>query len=373
MTVETARDKGSNAVTVTAEGIRVAYAKRTVVQVEHLTLEAGRTYALLGASGAGKSTLLRTLGLLERPTAGVVTHDGREVRGGGLAVRRQVAAVLQKPYLLRGTVAHNVAYGLRLRGVARKERIAKVREALALVGLSGWEKRSALTLSGGEAQRVALARALVLQPTLLLLDEPLSYLDPLLKRDLAREFARILSSEHITAFYVTHDIDEAAVVADRIGVMRDGRIIAEGDPATVLALPADEWVASFLGTEMPAEGTIVARDGALARIAFGGVQVAAACELPEGTPVLLGVRPEDALLFPANDVPSMPGFERLDGAVAVLEEAGVTRRVIVAAAGARFSATVSRATSDSLGLAVGAGVALLFKPVAVRVAPRSSR
>ncbi len=112
-------------------------------------------------------------------------------------------------------------------GPERRERVA---EGLARVGLTGWEKRSALTLSGGEAQRVALARALVLKPSLLLLDEPLSYLDPLLKRELTAEFSRILSSEQVTAIYVTHDQDEAAAVAGLMCVMRDGRIVAEGLP-----------------------------------------------------------------------------------------------------------------------------------------------
>ena len=122
--------------------------------------------------------------------------------------------------LLRGTVADNVAYGLRLRGTPSAERARRVAAGLERVGLAGWQDHSALTLSGGEAQRVALARALVLEPRFLLLDEPLSYMDPLLKRSLSVEFAQILANERVTALYVTHDQDEAAVVADRIGIMR---------------------------------------------------------------------------------------------------------------------------------------------------------
>ena len=163
------------------------------------------------------------LGLLEKPTAGQRrSSTGAPVDRGDLAARRTIAAVFQKPYLLRGTVRDNVGYGLRLRGVPRAERVRRVAEALERVGLGGWEERSALTLSGGEAQRVALARALVLKPRLLLLDEPLSYLDPLLKRAAEpRVRARSSPTRHVTALYVTHDQDEAAVVADRIGVMRE--------------------------------------------------------------------------------------------------------------------------------------------------------
>ena len=232
--------------TVRGEELRVVYRGKTVLDVDSIALPAGQTFVLLGASGAGKSTLLRILGLLEKPTAGRVFFDGRPANRGDLGTRRTISAVFQKPYLLRGTIADNVGYGLRLRGVPAAERIRRAADALERVGLAGWESRSALTLSGGEAQRVALARALVLKPRLLLLDEPLSYLDPMLKRQLSLEFARILADEAVTTLYVTHDQDEAAVVADRIGVMREGRMVAEGDPETVLALPSDPWVAAFL-------------------------------------------------------------------------------------------------------------------------------
>ena len=261
--------------TVRGEGLRVRYRGRDVLDVPRIEIESGTTYALLGASGAGKSTLLRVLGLLERPTDGHVLFDGDEVRSGDLRSRRRIAAVFQKPYLLRGTVGDNVAYGLRLRGVPASERAGRVAASLERVGLAGWQSRSALTLSGGEAQRVALARAIVLEPALLLLDEPLSYMDPLLKRTLSLEFARILSGQHMTTLYVTHDQDEAAIVADVMGVMRDGRIVAEGDPDTVLGLPADEWVASFVGMEAPLKGVVASSADGLSVIDVDGVEVTA--------------------------------------------------------------------------------------------------
>ena len=231
--------------TVVGEGLRVAYHGRTVLDVPHITIPSAETYVLLGASGAGKSTLLRMLGLLEAPTRGTVLHDGRRVGRGDLAARRKIAAVFQKPYLLRGTVIHNVEYGLRLHHVPRAERRRRATEALATVGLSGWEKRAALTLSGGEAQRVALARALVLRPTSLLPRRTALVPRPAPEARSTNEFARILSSQGATALYVTHDQDEAAAVADRIGVMREGCIVVEGDATSVLTLPEDPWVASF--------------------------------------------------------------------------------------------------------------------------------
>ena len=352
--------------TVVGEGLRVAYHGRTVLEVPRITIPAAETYVLLGASGAGKSTLLRVLGLLEAPTRGTVLHDGRRVGRGDLTARRKIAAVFQKPYLLRGTVIHNVEYGLRLHHVPRAERRRRATEALATVGLSGWEKRAALTLSGGEAQRVALARALVLRPTLLLLDEPLSYLDPLLKRDLTNEFARILSSQGVTALYVTHDQDEAAAVADRIGVMRDGRIVVEGEATSVLTLPEDPWVASFLGTEPPMRGTVVAFENGASTIRCGGCDMAAASEFPVGSVVRVGIRPEDVLLFEAgSDIPASPALNRLDAAVTEVIPSGVAVRIVASSDGCRFAASMSRASAEALRLEPGAPIVLLFKATAV--------
>ncbi|HEX9093957.1 MAG TPA: ABC transporter ATP-binding protein [Coriobacteriia bacterium] len=358
---------------VRGEGLRMVYRSRTVLDVPAVSLPAGRTYALLGASGAGKSTLLRILGLLERPTAGRVLFDGHEASRHDLARRRTIAAVFQKPYLLRGSVGDNVGYGLRLRRVPPKERTELVAGALSRVGLGGWEDRSALTLSGGEMQRVALARALVLRPGLLLLDEPLSYMDPLLKRQLTIEFAEILAGEHVTALYVTHDQDEAAVVADRIGVMRDGRIVAEGEPESVLTLPPDEWVASFLGTQSPLEGVVTAAEDGVMTVRCGGLDVFAVGDIRVGTEVFAGVRPEDVLLFePDVEMPRTSARNQVAASVAEVAPAGATVRVVLVAHGVRFAATVSRASAASLGLEFGTRVTALFKATAVRVRPRAT-
>jgi molybdopterin-binding protein len=363
----------TQAPSVVGEAIRVAYRGRLVLDVEQIELPVGKTYALLGASGAGKSTLLRVLGLLEKPTSGRVLMDGAVVSRRDLVTRRTIAAVFQKPYMLRGTVGANVAYGLKLRGVRSAERRERASEALARVGLGGWDKRSALTLSGGEAQRVALARALVLQPRFLLLDEPLSYMDPLLKRQLTAEFAGILASERVTALYVTHDRDEAAVVADRIGIMREGRIVSEGAAADVLGLPEDEWLASFLDMEPSLEGVVDGVDGGLARIRCGSLDIFAVTDEPAGTPVLVGIRPEDVLLFePGVELPKTSARNRIEGAVARVEAQGATARVVVTADGRSIATMVSSTSVAQLGLVAGSPVTLLFKATAVRVRRRDT-
>ena len=353
---------------VVGEGLVVRFHGHTVLDVGRIEIASRRTYALLGASGAGKSTLLRVLGLLERPTAGRVVFDGAEATRRDPAARRSIAAVFQKPYVLRGSVGDNVAYGLRLRGVRGPERVERVAQALARVGLSGWQDRSALTLSGGEAQRVALARALVLKPRLLLLDEPLSYLDPLLKRDLTAEFARILASEHVTSIYVTHDQDEAAVVADRIGVLREGRIVAEGDPSDVLGLPADEWVAAFIGMEPALRGRVTANVDGLATIDVTGADFYATSGLPAGTNVLLAVRPEDVTIYESGvELPRGSARNKLDAVVVEMRPGGGTVQVVLDHRGTRIAAAVSRASAAELSLRLGTKVAAVFKATAVRV------
>jgi tungstate transport system ATP-binding protein len=352
---------------VRGQDLRVVYRGRTVVDVPAVELAAGKTYVLLGASGAGKSTLLRVLGLLEEPKSGSVTFDGRRVARRDLAARRRIAAVFQKPHLLRGTVADNAGYGLRLRHVGGAERRERVGAALRRVGLEGWEDRSALTLSGGEAQRVALARALVLEPSLLLLDEPLSYLDPLLKRSLSLEFAQILASEHVTALYVTHDQDEAATVADMIGVMRDGRLVAEGAPDDVLGLPGDEWLAAFVGMEPPLRGRVVGSEDGLATVECGGVTVFATSALAPGTDVLLAVRPEDVTLYTATDLLAGSARNRLPATVVVVRPQGGSVQIVIEGNGVRLAASVSRASARELALATGSPCLAVFKATAVRM------
>lgn len=355
---------------ITAEDIAVRYRKRTVLSVDRFELCDGETHVILGPSGSGKSTLLRVLGLLEQPTRGRVLVDGREAKPRERDTRLMMAAVFQHPYLFKGTVAENVAYGLRLRRVPAAERGERVAATLDRVGLGGRERESALQLSGGEAQRVALARALVLEPRIMLLDEPLSYLDPLIKRRLVTDFSAILSSEGVTALYVTHDQDEAMVVADRVSIMHEGAIVRSGPVDEVMSLPTTEWVAGFIGMEAALSGRIGGSDDGIVAIEVGGLTVYAASALPVGIDVLVGIRPEDVTLFEAAaELPPSSARNAVRMRVDGIERQGSTDRVSLASGGLKLAASVSRASVRELALAPGVEVLALFKASAVKVAP----
>jgi len=221
-----ARGLGPTTAVVALAGVRVAYGGRTAVDIERLEVRAGELLAVIGPNGAGKSTLLRVLGLLERPAAGSIAFRGRTVAPGErLDARRQMASVFQDPLLVDATVFDNVALGLRFRGLSRGEIAPRVRNWMRRFGIEHLATRRSRTLSGGEAQRTALARALVLQPALLLLDEPFSALDQPTREALIADLGSILRHDRITTVLVTHDRGEALTLGDRVATMMDGRIV----------------------------------------------------------------------------------------------------------------------------------------------------
>lgn len=230
-------------------GVTFRAGGREIVSGVDLDVAAGETVALLGPSGCGKTTLLRLIAGLERPTAGVVTFDGVDQRG--IAPHRRGFGFMFQDHALfpHLNVARNVEFGLVRAGWERGRRATRVAELLELVGLAGMEKRTIEKLSGGERQRVALARALAPEPKVLMLDEPLGSLDRALRERLVGELAEILRRLQIPAIYVTHDQYEAFAVADRLAIMRAGRIMRAGPPREVWEHPGSEFVARFLGQE----------------------------------------------------------------------------------------------------------------------------
>jgi molybdopterin-binding protein len=351
------------------EGIRKSY-RRTgfSLEVERLEVPAGSSLALLGPSGSGKSTLLTIMALLDRPDAGRVLVDGRPCTPKDRDVRLRMAAVFQRPYLFKGSVESNVGYGLVARGVRSAERRRRISETLERVGLAGFERRSALSLSGGEAQRVSFARALVLDPQILLLDEPLASLDLLLRRRLIDDLTRILSSSSMTVVYVTHDHDEALAIAGRIAIMNRGRIAAFGPSDEVMSLATDQWTAAFLGIEETARGRVASvTDGLIAIDLDNGPTVFAVGHAPVGARVEVAVRPEDVPLFEAGvELPANTIRNRIPATVKSIRARGAANHVVLDASGLLLAAAVTRASTAELGLVPGSKALAVFKASAVR-------
>jgi tungstate transport system ATP-binding protein len=228
--------------------LRRIYGQRVVLDLPSLEVKEGEVLALVGPSGAGKSTLLRLLNFLETPTSGIIRFAGQTLTAAvPLAVRRQVTTVFQRPVLRRGTVSANVAYGLHLRGWPADGRVDAMLEE---VGLAGLARQGAHTLSGGEMQRVALARALVIEPRVLLLDEPTANLDPY-NVGLIEEIVRRRNARHNTTIVVvTHNVFQAKRLAHRVGLLLNGSLIELADTAAFFNAPADPRTAAFVRGEM---------------------------------------------------------------------------------------------------------------------------
>ncbi|MHB8172697.1 MAG: ABC transporter ATP-binding protein [Thermincolia bacterium] len=234
-------------------GVKVSFPQGDILQVDELSLAAGKIYAIIGPSGAGKSTLLRVLNLLQKPTEGQVGFFGKPLvyeGSKGLIQQRQMVMVFQKPAIFNGTVFYNVALGLKLRGLKKKEIAGRVEEALDTVGLQELSQRSAANLSGGEAQRVALARAMVVRPKVLLLDEPTSNLDPAnvaIFEELVRKIHRDLGT---TIVMVTHNLHQAKRVAQETIFLHRGRVVEIGPTGTIFDQPRCQETRAFLAGEM---------------------------------------------------------------------------------------------------------------------------
>ncbi len=239
-----------------------------------LSIEPGELVTLLGPSGCGKTTTLRMLAGLESPTAGQILIGGQDVTRLP-ADRRDVSMVFQSYALFpHMTVAQNVAYGLESGGLKAPEARERAADALALVGLDGLGARLPAELSGGQQQRVAVARALVLEPQVLLLDEPLSNLDARLRRRVRTEIRELQQRLGFTAVYVTHDQEEALAVSDRIVVMKEGLVAQMGSPRELYEAPASEFIADFIGEANVVEGRVLSVAGGEAQVDVGGAVIA---------------------------------------------------------------------------------------------------
>jgi ABC-type Fe3+/spermidine/putrescine transport system ATPase subunit len=354
---------------VSLEHVSKAYDGRAAVADVSLAVAPGEFLAIVGPSGSGKTTTMRLIGGFEAPDAGIVRIAGRDVTALP-AEKRNVSTVFQSYALFpHMNVIDNVAFGPRMRGVGRAERERKAMSLLELVHLSHSARQMPRALSGGMQQRVALARALANDPDVLLLDEPLGALDRKLREELQRELRRVQHAIGATFVYVTHDQDEAFGMADRLAVMRDGRIEQIGNPASIYDRPANAWVALFVGGAN-SFGATIGGPGTRSAIAteFGTLTTEhVAPDLRAGERGLVVVRPEATRIEAATTTAAAERVNRIPAHLTDLVAVGPSLRLRAATAQGHEFEAIMRRDAASTAFSLGEAVYVAFDAAATRV------
>ncbi|MDO9326182.1 MAG: ABC transporter ATP-binding protein [Methanoregula sp.] len=343
--------------------------EQKILEDINLEIRRGEIFTLIGPSGSGKTTLLRLIDLLERPTSGKISFDGMDTAGNEqsrLTIRRRMSMVFQKPAVLNTTVAKNVAFGLKFRGTERSLVAPRVTSALELVGLSGFEERRAVTLSGGEMQRVAIARAMVTRPEVLLLDEPTANLDPVSTEIIEELLIKINSEMHTTILFSTHDMIQGQRLAHRIGVIMNGRLAQVGTLHDIFYQPKGKEVARFVGIDTLLKGIVQSNEQGFATIAIGNASFEVVTPCPPGKTVVLYIRPEEVTVSIPDGAQKTSARNQLGGKIVKLVSLGPFIRVTIDC-GTPIIALITTRSCGELGLAVGTTVIASVKASAIHV------
>ncbi|MBL8574902.1 MAG: ABC transporter ATP-binding protein [Hyphomicrobiaceae bacterium] len=349
---------------VALDHVSIRFGSFTAVDDASLDIAPGEFFSFLGPSGCGKTTLLRTISGFVEPSEGVVRIDGKDMRGIG-SNQRPTALIFQNLALFpMMSVAENIVYGLRVRGMGKSERMKVADRLLDLIALPGQGNKRIDELSGGQKQRVAIARALAVEPKVLLLDEPLSALDLKLRQHMRSELKEIQRRVGITFIYITHDQGEALTMSDRIAVMDRGVIQQIGDGRTLYNHPRTAFVASFVGETNILAGKVATAEGELAEVAtaHGPLSGANARKLMSGSDAMLFIRPESLRL-------TAPGAGAIRGTiVGSAFEGHVTHVSLVAADGSKLTVSVN-GEAARLVPEPGAEVGLVYRPEEAIILP----
>jgi tungstate transport system ATP-binding protein len=353
-------------------GLNHRYGEQAILENVNISVDRGKVFALIGPTGAGKTTFLRIIDLLEVPSAGEIYFDGKCIPRAGkqrLEIRRRMSFIHQKPQVFNLSVYDNVACGLRWRGEKKDKIAGKVDQILEMVGLEGYKDRNARTLSGGEAQRVALARSLVLEPEVLLLDEPTANLDPVSTAKIEQLISYVARQWDTTMIMATHDMSQGQQLADRIGVLLDGRLVQIGNATDIFRSPQNEEVAHFVGMENIIEGIIVANNEGIATVNIGGNAIQAVSSYPVGREVYACIRPEDITLALSSTQSSARNSFQAE--VTRVTTLGPLSRVEIDC-GFRLVALVTKISAEELNLQVGGEVYATFKATGVHIMERKT-
>ena len=347
---------------------------KTILESIDLKIHRGEIFTLIGPSGSGKTTLLRLINLLDTPTTGKIVFDGTDTSENEkvrLSVRRRMGMVFQKPAMLNTTVAENIAFGLKFRGVEKSQIDKSVHSVLDLVGLPGFSRRKAITLSGGEMQRVSIARAMVTKPEVLLLDEPTANLDPVSSEVIEDLILKINKERHTTIILSTHDMIQGQRLADRIGVIIEGRMAQIGSTNDIFYQPVCKDIARLIGIDTTLNGMVKKNDRGHAEIEIGDSIFEAITSVPAGQRVALYIRPEEVtLILPDSVSCKTSARNQIFGTISRIVQFGPYIRVTIDC-GSPLTALITRRSCGELGLAIGTAVIAGVKATAIHVIPDS--
>ena len=354
------------AVSVELDHVTKAFGATLAVNDVSLKIERGEFFFLLGPSGCGKSTFLRILAGFYKPDTGVLRFDDTAMNN--VPPHQRNTGMVFQNYALwpHMSVAENIEYGLTLRKLEKTERQQKIKRALEMVQMEGYHDRAVNTLSGGQQQRIALARALVIEPSVLLLDEPISNLDAALRQQMRDEIKQIHDRTHITTFYVTHDQVDALSMAHRMAIMQDGVLVQVGTPREVYQFPKNAFVASFIGETNFISGKVQHASNGAATIetAVGTLHAEAVYhQLTPGTTVQCSIRPE-ALVIDNVQNGGGPAENRINAKVTAVNYLGRVEEYQLIAADIPLKAvhynpgTEAKKPGDTVHLAISAGAVI---------------
>lgn len=325
-------------------------------------VENGEIYTILGPSGAGKTTLLDCIAGFRKVHSGKIILDNKDITYLP-PEKRDIAYIPQEPALFpHMSIMENIEYGLRVKKVAREERERLIRDLASSLGINNILDKYPREISGGEKQRVALARALVIDPKLMLMDEPLAHLDAPLRKELRKEIRREIKSRGVSTIYVTHDQSEAFMIADRIAIMKDGVILDENTPLGILESPKSIFSAKFLGYENLFKAQVVDASKDITRVTIGDVEL-----LVPGRhtgELYIGFRPEDVVIFITEPTSSIRNI--LEGEIVEVLIGGSTARVIVDV-GVKITALITRRALRDLDLKIGKHVLIGIKSTSIKI------
>jgi tungstate transport system ATP-binding protein len=356
---------------LTLRDIVVLYGEHAALRLASVDIHSGDLLAIIGPNGAGKSTLLRVMGLLQRPTRGQVLLHGKDALiKNPLQLRRQIATVFQEPLLLNATVYQNAALGLKLRGMTATQTETRLLPWLEKLEIAHLARRSARTLSGGEAQRTSLARALALEPDLLLLDEPWAALDPASREEFLRDFARIVKETRLTTVFVTHDREEAFALAAQVAALKAGSLVQFGGREEVFFQPNSEACAEIVGVANRLPGRIQRIDRGTVWVQVGSQLLQARSDLQTIEEVLVCIRPEQIRLA-REDCSEIPGNEFKGRIVSTAPGIG-SYRLTADCSGFTLVAAMDRKMFIDRGYADNDAIVFTVSPDAIHLVPVGS-